>query len=97
MLCHQSVTEEEIRLLKETGRLSKEPIFVVGIYSAELKIGEGFGKSLRIAENRVLSGLHLTLIQDTESSKSGGTRRSAEIFHAGQTDRPQRYTKSAGR
>ena len=41
------------RLLKETGRMSNSPMFVVGIYTGEDKLGEGFGSSLRMAEYRV--------------------------------------------
>jgi large subunit ribosomal protein L44 len=41
------------RLLKETGRFSNSPIFVVGIYSGADQLGEGFGSSLRMAEYRV--------------------------------------------
>jgi large subunit ribosomal protein L44 len=41
------------RLLKETGRLSNSPVFVVGIYSGADKLGEGFGSSLKMAEYRV--------------------------------------------
>ncbi|KAJ6518696.1 ribonuclease III domain-containing protein, partial [Mycena sanguinolenta] len=40
------------RLLKETGRFSNSPIFVVGIYSGNDKLGEGFGASLKMAEYR---------------------------------------------
>jgi large subunit ribosomal protein L44 len=40
------------RLLKETGRFSNSPVFVVGIYSGSDKLGEGFGASLRMAEYR---------------------------------------------
>ena len=43
----------EIRLLKETGRLSISPVFVVGIYSGADQLGEGFGSSLKMAEFRV--------------------------------------------
>lgn len=42
-----------IRLLKETGRYSLSPVYVVGVYSGEDKLGEGFGSSLRMAEFRV--------------------------------------------
>jgi large subunit ribosomal protein L44 len=41
------------RLLKETGRFSNSPIFVVGIYSGADQLGEGFGGSLKMAEFRV--------------------------------------------
>ncbi|KAF7294425.1 60S ribosomal protein L3 [Mycena kentingensis (nom. inval.)] len=40
------------RLLKETGRFSNSPVYVVGIYSGEDQIGEGFGASLKMAEYR---------------------------------------------
>ncbi|KAI1409637.1 54S ribosomal protein L3 [Hypoxylon sp. FL1857] len=37
------------RLLSETGRLSRTPVFVVGIYSGRDKLGEGAGPSLDAA------------------------------------------------
>lgn len=40
------------RLIAETGRLSINPVFVVGIWSDQNKIGEGSGSSLRMAEYR---------------------------------------------
>ncbi|KAF8159697.1 ribonuclease III domain-containing protein [Crassisporium funariophilum] len=40
------------RLLKETGRFSNSPVFVVGIFSGADKLGEGFGASLKMAEFR---------------------------------------------
>ncbi|KAF9071343.1 hypothetical protein BDP27DRAFT_1219232 [Rhodocollybia butyracea] len=40
------------RLLKETGRYSNTPVFVVGIFSGEDQLGEGFGSSLKMAEFR---------------------------------------------
>jgi hypothetical protein len=41
------------RLLRETGRLSSAPIFVVGVFTGKDKLGEGFGSSLKMAEYRV--------------------------------------------
>lgn len=41
------------RLLSETGRHSSAPVFVVGVFSGENKLGEGFGSSLKMAEFRV--------------------------------------------
>jgi large subunit ribosomal protein L44 len=41
------------RLLKETGRYSNSPVFVVGIFSGSDQLGEGFGSSLKMAEFRV--------------------------------------------
>lgn len=47
------MTRRFTRLLKETGRHSISPIFVVGVYSGADKLGEGFGSSLKMAEYRV--------------------------------------------
>lgn len=40
------------RLLSETGRLSRTPVFVVGIFSGTEKLGEGAGPSLNEARTR---------------------------------------------
>ncbi|KAI5834819.1 ribonuclease III [Schizophyllum commune Tattone D] len=40
------------RLLKETGRFSNSPVYLVGVFSGEEQIGEGFGSSLKMAEYR---------------------------------------------
>ncbi|KAJ1978639.1 54S ribosomal protein L3 mitochondrial [Dimargaris xerosporica] len=40
------------RLLKETGRLTHSPVYIVGMFSGSRKIGEGFGSSLQMAEVR---------------------------------------------
>ncbi|CAO3594055.1 unnamed protein product [Absidia cylindrospora] len=40
------------RLLSETGRQSSSPVFVVGVFSGDEKLGEGFGSSLKMAEHR---------------------------------------------
>ncbi|KAJ3259262.1 hypothetical protein HDU77_001917 [Chytriomyces hyalinus] len=40
------------RLLKETGRLSTSPVFIVGVYSGIEKLGEGYGSSMAMAETR---------------------------------------------
>jgi dsRNA-specific ribonuclease len=40
------------RLLSETGRLSRSPVFVVGIFSGTQKLGEGVGASLDEARIR---------------------------------------------
>ncbi|KAI0704302.1 ribonuclease III domain-containing protein [Cytidiella melzeri] len=49
------------RLLKETGRLSVSPVFVVGIYSGADQLGEGFGSSLKMAEYRAAEDALLRL------------------------------------
>ena len=40
------------RLISETGRHSRSPVFVVGVYSGEEKLGEGAGSSLNEARVR---------------------------------------------
>ncbi|KAH9962658.1 hypothetical protein BC827DRAFT_1266906 [Russula dissimulans] len=54
------------RLLKETGRFSISPVFVVGVYSGTEQLGEGFGSSLRMAEYRAAEdGLHRLYLTKT--------------------------------
>lgn len=38
------------RLLAESGRHSKAPVFIVGVFSGDEKLGEGFGSSLKEAK-----------------------------------------------
>lgn len=46
-LCAREGFESPVaRLISETGRLSRHPVFVVGIYSGNDKLGEGAGSSL---------------------------------------------------
>lgn len=45
------------RILKETGRLSHFPTFVVGIYSGTEFLGEGAGTSLQRAQNEAAVGI----------------------------------------
>ncbi|KAJ3121147.1 hypothetical protein HK098_003937 [Nowakowskiella sp. JEL0407] len=40
------------RLLQETGRASHSPVFIVGVFINDKKIGEGYGSSLKIAEQK---------------------------------------------
>ncbi|CAO3624356.1 unnamed protein product [Cunninghamella echinulata] len=40
------------RLLSETGRHSSSPVFVIGVFSGQEKLGEGFGSSKKMAEYR---------------------------------------------
>ncbi|CCE62428.1 hypothetical protein TPHA_0C02750 [Tetrapisispora phaffii CBS 4417] len=52
-LCAREGFERPIsRLLAESGRLSKAPIFIVGVFSGTNKLGEGFGSSLKEAKAR---------------------------------------------
>lgn len=51
-LCAREQFEPPVaRLISETGRLSRTPVYVVGVYSGEDKLGEGAGSSLN--EGRV--------------------------------------------
>lgn len=45
----------EARLLKETGRLSHFPTFVMGVYSGDQFLGEGSGSSLSRAKNEAMA------------------------------------------
>lgn len=52
-LCAREGFEAPIaRLISETGRLSRHPVFVVGVYSGKDKLGEGAGSSLDEARSR---------------------------------------------
>ncbi|KAF5351573.1 hypothetical protein D9758_007222 [Tetrapyrgos nigripes] len=56
------------RLLKETGRYSNAPMFVVGIFCGEEEIGQGFGGSLKMAEYRAAEdALHRVYLTRTPS------------------------------
>lgn len=53
MLCAREGFEPPIaRLESETGRRSRTPVFVVGIYSGQEKLGEGTGASLDFARRK---------------------------------------------
>ena len=52
-LCKREDFEPPVaRLISETGRLSRTPVFVVGIFSGDEKLGEGAGSSLNEARIR---------------------------------------------
>ncbi|SCV01139.1 LAME_0G14312g1_1 [Lachancea meyersii CBS 8951] len=53
VLCRREGLEAPVsRLLAESGRLSKAPVFIVGVFSGSEKLGEGFGASLKEAKAR---------------------------------------------
>lgn len=53
VLCSRQKLEPPIsRLIAETGRRSSAPLFVVGVYSGNEKLGEGHGSSLKEAKHR---------------------------------------------
>lgn len=55
-LCERENLERPIsRLMAESGRLSKSPVFIVGVFSGEEKLGEGFGASLNEAKAKAAS------------------------------------------
>ncbi|KAF9054352.1 ribonuclease III domain-containing protein [Panaeolus papilionaceus] len=74
------------RLLKETGRFSNSPVFVVGIFSGADQIGEGFGASLKMAEYRAaedaLLRVYLTRTPEDQLQlpSSTFTSRSGSVF-----------------
>jgi large subunit ribosomal protein L44 len=59
ILANQGLPKPESRLLKETGRATHFPTFVVGVYSGEKLLGEGCGTSLKRAEGEaIVDALH---------------------------------------
>lgn len=55
ILKREGKPKPEARLLKETGRLSHFPTYVIGIYSGDQFLGEGSGTSLRRAKNEAMA------------------------------------------
>ncbi|KAK0535492.1 54S ribosomal protein L3 mitochondrial [Tilletia horrida] len=81
------------RLVAETGRLSINPVFVVGIWSDANKIGEGSGTSLRMAEYRAAEDA-LRRLYLAESDPSGFQVPSLTIEAPGQPGAAQLDTVS---
>lgn len=52
LLKRKGMASPECRILKETGRQSSSPVFIVGVFSGTTKLAEGFGSSIRMAEHR---------------------------------------------
>ncbi|CUS20534.1 LAQU0S01e08790g1_1 [Lachancea quebecensis] len=53
VLCRrENLSPPVSKLLAESGRLSKAPVFIVGVFSGAEKLGEGFGSSLKEAKAR---------------------------------------------
>ena len=56
-LCAREGFESPVaRILSETGRLSRHPVFVVGVFAGREKLGEGSGSSLNEARTRAAVG-----------------------------------------
>lgn len=52
-LCAREAFQSPVaRILSETGRLSRHPVFIVGVFSGKEKLGEGAGSSLDEARTR---------------------------------------------
>lgn len=44
----------DVKLLKETGRYTQSPVYIVGVFADQnIQLGEGFGSSLKMAKYRV--------------------------------------------
>ncbi|AOW04245.1 hypothetical protein B0I72DRAFT_138670 [Yarrowia lipolytica] len=72
----EGLERPEARLMAETGRLSKAPVFVVGVFSGKHKLGEGQGASLAEAKIRAsvnaLKGYYLySPIEQTRPQEEG--------------------------
>lgn len=72
MLCKKLEKESpQSRMLAETGRLSINPVFVVGVYSGAEKLGEGTGTAIRMAEYRAAEdALRRFYLQETRLSSN---------------------------
>lgn len=84
-LCAREGFEPPVaRLISETGRLSRHPVFVVGVYSGKDKLGEGVGASLDEARIRaaaaalkswyLYSPLDVTVPSSVEGAAQGEAR-----------------------
>jgi dsRNA-specific ribonuclease len=84
-LCAREGFESPIaRLLSETGRKSRHPVFVVGVYSGKNKLGEGAGACLDEARTRaavvalkswyLYSPLEVRVPSETEDEVDGARR-----------------------
>ncbi|CCF55657.1 hypothetical protein KAFR_0A02190 [Kazachstania africana CBS 2517] len=52
-LCERENFQKPVsKLIAESGRLSKAPVFIIGVFSGEEKLGEGYGSSLKEAKAR---------------------------------------------
>jgi len=78
-LCAREGFEAPVaRLISETGRLSRYPVFVVGVYSGKDKLGEGAGSSLDEARIRAAAAalkswyLYKPIEATVPSSTEGG-------------------------
>lgn len=86
------------RLLKETGRFSNSPVFVVGIFSGADQLGEGFGSSLKMAEFRAAEdALHRVYLTQTPDDllqlpTSTFSRSPGDVFHDDPADAENDYT-----
>lgn len=72
-LCAREGFEQPVaRMLSETGRLSRHPVFVVGIFSGDEKLGEGNGPSLDEARMRAaISALKAWYLYSPSSGRGG--------------------------
>jgi large subunit ribosomal protein L44 len=89
------------RLLKETGRYTHSPVFVVGIFSGEQQLGEGFGSSLKMAEYRAaedaLHRLYLTKQPPHLITLPTSAFASPELYKPGPVGESEALHDSAGR
>ncbi|KAJ3350782.1 hypothetical protein HDU83_009411 [Entophlyctis luteolus] len=67
ILAEQKRPSPVSRMLQETGRLSSNPVFIVGVYSGIEKIGQGFGSSIAMAETRAFkNALEIHYLRETK-------------------------------
>ena len=94
-LCAREGFEPPVaRLISETGRLSRTPVFVVGVYSGRDKLGEGVGASLNEARFKaaaaalkswyLYSPMDVTLPSETEGVREGAKKWQPNIVDCGE-------------
>lgn len=80
MTCSKYGLEAPVsRLIAETGRLSQTPVFVVGVWSGETKLGEGTGSAIRMAEFRV--SVDVVLVSRCVMSRGTLRLKEAHLTH----------------
>lgn len=96
-LCKREQLEPPVaRLISETGRLSRHPVFIVGVFSGNDKLGEGSGSSLNEGRVRAAAAAlrawylysppdtEIVLPSDVEGANAGKVRWKPQMVDMGE-------------
>jgi dsRNA-specific ribonuclease len=94
-LCAREGFEPPVaRLITETGRLSRTPVFVVGVFSGDDKLGEGAGASLNEGRVRAAAAALRSwylysppegeVVRPSETEGKGGRRWRSQMVDVGE-------------